>query len=249
MGEELFPLERGTPNKLEGRVLIYTSVDNPHCEYCRYPCLYVGSHPFDVLDANERATVGEELLKHPSLKDTLGPEGKPILGISIRPLEIRDPQELVTREGDILHAGRFMKAESAFPTMHYLGRAYMARYVAQWEARMQASETISAPKTEDLTSYAPPELQLRLYALMGELMDGISQNDPSRVRRVEETLTTFGGKTNYRNELERLISFAKSTSPNNILLTQKQVDIITAIRAERYEDALRLRDEIKALAQ
>ena len=254
MEDSLYRLERGDPSKLDGRALIYATVIVPPANLV-YPSLYVGSNAFDLLDSDERETFGRAV-QSIDQKDWGMNRDKPIkdmgqdleaLGITSRALAITNPHELRRWKGDIINTGRFDKylVETA---LTHMGIVYMAKYASQWKERMSTMQGASGERTiEDLSLLEPEQLQRRLYSLTGELLEGVSGQDGAKVTRIKDVLVDFGNRANCRRELEGLIELAIGEHPSKLILTQKQAEMITAVRAENYEQAARLRDEIKAL--
>ena len=255
METSLYRLERGDPSKLDGRALIYATVIVPPANLV-YPALYVGSSLLDVLDSNERKNFEEIIRTTATFKDeinrdrpikALGDE-RELLTFVVRSLFTKDKKELVKHEGDIINIGRSYP-ELAEIAMDGIARAYMATYAVQWKDRMSAMQGAPGERTiEDLSCYEPEQLQRRLYSLTGELLDGVSRQDNAKVKRIKDALVDFGNRANCRRELEGLIELAIGEHPHKLILTQKQAEMITAIKAERYEQAAQLRDEIKALS-
>lgn len=252
MEKSLFSLERGDPEKLEGRVLLYSSVVNPHCDNCRYPCIYAGSNPFDVIEPEDRDAVRgflEQQQDHP-FHQAVSSEGSKPEGMAIRKLIILDPREVFVREGDIINAGSFYKPIHASNVIFALMEAYAVKYLSQWEERM-ASGGAKGPEPpnnlENLASYKPAELKQRLFALAGQLAHNIVRDDKNEIDSIKRTLAEFGNKASSRREISTLVSYLEGPNQNQPLLAQKQIEMIAAIRSEDYELAARCRDEIKAL--
>ena len=253
MTNELFLLERGDPDKLAWRVVVYSRLKNPpvECKNISHAFLYAGTHPFDIYEAEQHEEIGKTLKNFNIDGDNLrGPRRVSqgiVSGFARRLFGTNDLAEAFKLEGDLVNAGVYPILGHAAKVMDYFGLAYMAKYVSQWSERFPRLSASQNKPVEDLSGGIHNQLQNRLYALVADLIQGVSSNNSAVVNSAKGALTQFGASSGMRRELEDLISFAEGSSPNKLPLTRNQIEMITAIRAERYEEAARFRDQINVL--
>lgn len=245
---ELFKLERGNPDNLEGRAVVYGQVTPPHCSLCRYTGLYVGTNPSDVIDEDLRKPLEIALRKADVPAEMLS--SKPVksgMCISSRIIKCRELSDVLAFKGDLINLGEFNSEGPAWLAYEGASMAYMAKYHSQWTGRMNLGKSAES-HAGNIEQLDGQDLLKGLYMTSGKLIEAYDKNDSREVSRLKRTLAAFAVGNNLLREVEILEGFTSNKEdPHRFLRVQRQAELIDAVHREKYEEAASLRDQIKAL--
>lgn len=255
----MFKFKKGNSEKLEGKVLIYTSVLCPHSEKLVYPALYTSSSPLDVIlfQAKQMGmpdSIAEEMTKEITnkLKEEKECNSKILYKSLSTPTSLEDIEDFSWIEGDVVEGAGLSNLSMVTSFLTSLSKSYMTLYFSQLESKVGIDESLNeilkkSNFTDSYKNYKPEQLKKKLYCLTGLLMDSIKSEHKIQQDKIISDIISFTKNSFLYDDAIKLIGIVKGSNKDKLLLSELYINKITAVYAEDYESAEKIKKNIESL--
>ncbi len=254
----MFELEKGNPERLEGKVLVYTKkIIRSCCDSHQHLGIYsttdlvdfmkfTGAEPylesaykkeFKYLRVKIKELEKEQ--KNPSFK--IMPTFSRILGFK----KLDDIREV---KGDRISWSIVPDIHMAIPILYKLGELYMVGYFLQVESKIgPLKQEIESDVEDTYNQYSGIQLRKRLYQISGSLLDAISSKNERLQAKARANIKKFTEGANFFNDVVNIIGIAQTEIPNKVVAIEAYIDRIVAIKDERFEEITGIDEKLSAL--
>ena len=248
IGGEFIRLIRGNPNKLEGRVISFSRMKDKELIRAGAPGI------FAIFATNNIETYIKKVTKNKEEADYLRGvkrkideqirrkwEGESLNGIYSSQMIINKESEIYTGEEDVVHNGDYFNPFYCTRSVNFGTNLYFSIHDEQNMNLMKKGQEYTRPERSTLK-----EEILRNFIF--PLIDSYKHNDIASARTIKESMMQAYGGSSMANPLIDILKIVDQQRINpNMKAINLNLDEAQAIRDERFEDAARIRDEIKRL--
>lgn len=251
----MIKIERGNPDSLEGRALIYVrNISSREKEYPIYGS-FIATNPIDILIMSGMESMSNYEIKQSKekfgriAKETFGgsfSEIKPLFATS--PINFTNNEDFKKIDGDVINGGLILEAAAVKSLIASLVIVYHSNYYSQLEEKITKHTNKNVSTIYDsFHNYNEQTLKNRLYQMISGLIYSIETKDVSKEHEISADLRKFSDGSQFIQEITNLIGTVQMKHPKRDQLIECYVEMICGIHGENFEKCANSRDKIKEL--
>jgi len=248
IGGEFARIIRRDPNKLEGSVISFSRMKDKELVGAGVPRIFAAYATINLEKYIARVADSREVAEYiRNMAKDIGQQVKEKCGersmtrIYSSQLTLNDETKLYRGKEDIVLVGEYSNPFCCTESVNFGIQLYFFKYDEQ-------NPNSSKIRLENKTSGMSPLKAELLRNFIFPLIDSYKHNDPTSAKTIGENLIQTYGNSSIANPLMDILKIVNQQKIKpNMQAIHLNLDEAQAINDERFEDAARIRDEIKRL--